>query len=531
MSQDIQVSSQTLSLNATVQDDKKKSSKALAASLARLEEVLEIVAEVESSGKGHSSKASVEGVISEVMAVLKKRPGAFKEVVQVVANHTIEGSKEFTSEAHKALNKYLSENGAFFDHLESIVRRVGAVKSGNPEDSKDLNQTMADAMMFLQIFQSAIDHSQAENDKNTAKMADNLVAVTVKAQKDTINKIKEEVAAYEKALHSKPWWSVFVEVVVAVVAVAVTFLTAGAGAAVVAACVVAFMDSPAATALSGDVAKAVGGGSIGKLIGTIVVTAVIMVCTCGLGSITIAADSATTEATEAAADEATEAGVDSASGAAEGSIDDVESEVSEAENEESVVSRVKPGKKSLINRLGYNLKNGTKLALIQALPNFIGAGGVMNTMNAIDSTWVENNEWAAMGIDIGASLIGMGASGYVGLKSLAGTGESLLDSVPRALKIIYPVDCLCQMGAGAMGVYSGVKTYGYLNDQATNMEEIGADEAIIAAANMGVTTAQDISGTTDSNASNINNSIASELSSLCKAAGSTWREASSDIRG
>jgi len=488
--------------------------------------------------KDSSNEGSVQGVMNEVIAILRNRPGAFKEVVLCVAKHAIEGDQEFTSEAYKALNKYLSENGAFFDHLESIVRKVNAVKSGKPEDSRDLDQTMADAMMYLQIFQSAVDNSQAQNDKNSAAMATNLIKVTVQAQKDTITKIKAEVAAAAKANANRPWWSVFVEVVVAVVAVAVTFLTAGAGAAVVAACVTAFMDSPAASALSNDVGKAIG-GSAGKLIGTIVVTAVVMACTCGLGSITVAADAATTEAADAAATEATQAGADSvsadASGAAEGSSDDVEDEVEgeveQSQNEENVVSKLKPGKKSLLERIGYNLKQGRKLALIQALPTFISAGGVMNTMDAIDSTWVNNNEGAAMGINIGASLIGMAASGYIGMRTLASTGESLLESIPRALKMIYPADCLCQMGAGAMGVYSGVKTYGYLNDQADAMEQLGTDEATISAANMGISIDQDTANITDSNASSINNSIASELTSLCKAAGSGWNEASVAIRG
>ncbi len=574
MTQDITLDSSLFVTPVTKEKSCKDSKEALAASLQRLSELADVVAEeeVSASGRGDSS-ADLQSVVDGIRDVLVRNPAAFDDVLKLIAPHTKTMGKEVLAklvDAKKALERYNEAvshvdektfKKEFNEHVAPLIRSslcrslsgVDQEKSSGPSDTKT---DLAEVMVILQMFQMALSQTQIDQDNTQSKIG----AASIKAAQENEQNVEQEIAkanaAAEAAAH-RPWWETLVEVVVAVVAVCVAAFTAGAGAAVVAVAVGAFMASPGfndtVTALGSVLTKALESAgmsdseakALGDMLAKVIVIVVIAVVSAGIGGIGASSEAAANSAADAAADSAVDAAVDSAAsgtvdGAAGGTADSAASATADstadvaadaAENESSSIMRgIKSFYKSLTKPFDMGARG--KIFTFELVSNLATSGVWMDGME-MDPSFVKKHEKLVEGLNILATVLGVIISMIVGAKSFSGLGggKTILEKFPTLGKGLIPFNFSLQMGNAGMESYLSYARAGFLKTEAEVTREIGESESKVISANATLDFSNDATQINDKAVMGVVKEITDEMNMLCDNSGLIWREATKVLAG
>lgn len=423
------------------------------------------------------------------------------------------------------------------------------VDSGN-EQSPDMSGSLAQVMIILQLFQMALSQMQIDKDNIQSQIGDASIKVAQLNQIEVAKEINKANAEAEAARH-RPWWETFVEVVVCVVGAVVAALTGGAGAAIVAVGVGAFMASPGfsdcvsalggvitdaleAAGMSADKAKA-----LGDMIAKVIIIVVVAVASAGLGGIGAAADGATNAAAEAAVDATVDATVGAtadttvgvtadttvgatADAAATSATDSTATAVSDETS--SVMKNVKSFYKSLTKP--FDMGTRGKIFTFELVSNLATSNIWMDGME-MDPEFMQKHQKLVEALGILSTIIGTIVSMIVGAKCFSGVGggKTLLEKFPKFCKGAIAFNFATQVGSGSVEADLASQRTGFLEEEARILRKIGESQANIVFSNATLEASSASLNQINSSAVAITKQIAEMMSTLCNNSGAAWNQA------
>jgi len=552
MADKIQLNSSELNSDVLNSRADKDSEKALAASLQRIHEIIELVANAEAQeDKGASTSANAA---TRNLGLVFSRPDDLAEILSMVSPEDEEKHpelKQLMKQAKQAVVNYrkaiegLSESDmtvGYDTHVAPVLRKatMSALQGLDTTNvGTNAGANLATAMMFLQKFEVSISQAQADQDKAASDIGQAMINSAQDLQKTIDTKVQQAEAA-AKAAADRPWWETLITVVVAVVAVVVSALTAGLGAALVAIAVGAFMASPlfsmTATAISKKIVEDEGlvkkyesegmstqdaeakANAEGNIFGKIIVTAMIAVVSFGLGGITAGTDSAVDTGVEAGVDAGTQTGADAAA-----------TEATEAGAEEGALSGATKATTFIANK-------GLKMALLESISSLTMSNITMDAMTAASPKWVrEHSTWVSV-IDGIAEAVGIALTIFTGVKVMGsgataeGMASKLFASFPK-LRGLFVANMLGEFGSATMNTAVAAETAKYLQKEGDLMLEVAtleAESGRIFAINDSMTQDQSVNDTT---ATNITKGVSQGMGALSNDAGKTWQTSSRVLSG
>jgi CHASE3 domain sensor protein len=472
--------------------------------------------------------SKMQGFVNKLSPILSmvaaRNPKKAKDVLEgLVANGTLENLYSLDSSSQEKFFSDLKSNLVLLSAKgapspetltsDPVVRKfLGSYSESGTTKSPDLSGSLGLAMMYLQQFQVSLSQAQADQDELTINIGNAMINSSQDLETQLDKKIDQATAEAKAAAH-RPWWEKLVMALTVIVSVVVAAVTAGVGAALIAVAVGAFMASPAFNASISSLSKALGGGAVGDFFAKVIVTAAVMVVTCGMAGVTTVGDLAAQEAVE----EGVETGVSSAVDA--GAEDGADSAVGSSAN-----SATKDSK------LTYSLKRvatfGKKMAIVNGIATLCSSNIWMDAMTMIDPTWVKKHQDLAIVIDVLVQLVALYAGYKAGVQAFksATSDATLLEKLPSQFRALLPMSYIAQIGQGAMELGLSIKRAEYLNDQFETTKVIGQLQAEIGMVTAGNETLSNSRSVNDDSASNITKSVTDEMAALQADSGRIWGE-------
>ncbi len=418
-----------------------------------LSEISALLEAVSSGKKSAPAKKGLSSKVADLVTLMKSNP---KKVATLLETLTAKGGN--TKQLSKVLQALSIASATNQISISDVTALINAVKKG-PEAEERFKSLMNDADKYMKMAdqamdaqgvckQEAMDHPKVkailgailgnapapapadnsnamrdvkmkfaldlsllmssiftEQNEQSNQMTDLAKAMSTSSKNicDEQIKAQQDELAKEQAANNKPWYEYLIGAVVMLAGAALTLLTAGTAAPVVAAVCVSVivgvtMMTPAGDAITQGLNTALGGSnpSIGAQIGTsCIIAAITTLLTLGAGGFTTAAEGAAEVGEEAA-----EAGVASAAKGA---------------------GKLQYSMDALTAGLG-------KRAIGTLLQNIIGSGILIQGIQGLMQLTPEGradlqNDWVEIGLAVGGAIVSFGAAYGMGKVAEIGTDE------------------------------------------------------------------------------------------------------------
>jgi len=435
---------------------------------------------------------SLMTLLNEVVIEKAAGPKSLTKCSPAFYGNIISGAiKEYLTSNSELINKIIQEKPSLLKKAQKII---DSAPIPSPKSSRgDSADSMAIAMMYLTAFQGEVSKLRSDQDMQDIQLqADNLSAA-VDEQTHIANLVAEYNEEVAKAA-DVPWYEKMLKWVVPIVAVVVSFCTAGAGAAVAAALVGAFMASPLygdmVSGISSAVSKALQAAgmpadkanAIGNIVGKITAAVVVAALTLGVGGASSLVNSARAAATE---------GAEVATSAASQYV---------------------------------------KMAAFEFTASIGTSGIAQDALTAQHgSTWVEAHSSLMLGITITSTIIGIGATMYMGKVAFGGlkvTGN-LLEKLPSIFRAFVPLTGFTQAAQGGVEAGLGFARAEIMKAEAETVEKIGVSQSEMSALASILDLITDTQTKNDSSANSNSKLLGSEMDAMKESAGKDWQTAAS----
>jgi len=436
-----------------------------------------------------------------------------------------------------AIKGYLNSNPELIDKilqegpslLAEAQKRVDSAPLPSPNSSKgDSADSMAIAMMCLTSLQAELIKNKADQDLQYIQLQTDNVAVAVAEQTHIANEVAEQNREIAEEANA-PWYEKLLKWFVPIVVVVASFCTAGAGVAIAAALVGAFMASPLygkmVDGISSAVSKALQDAgmpadkadAIGNIVGKISAAVIVVALTLGVGGVSSLCSSTAKVAAEAAPEVA---------GAAAGSsITGVESIGGIAENATTSTAT------TVARDAGASLaKRYMKMAAFEFTTSIGTSGIAQDALTAQHgSDWVESHSSLVAGITITSTIVGVIATiamGKVAFGGLSVTGN-LLEKLPAICRAIIPLSYLAQATQGGVETALAFVRAKIKDLEAATLKEIGVSQSELSLLTSILDLITDTQSKNDSSADSNTKLIGSEIDAMKNSAGKDWSTAAS----
>jgi hypothetical protein len=430
---------------------------------------------------------SLMALLNEVVIEKAARPKSLDKSSPAIYGNIILGAvKNYLNSNPDLINKIIQEGPSL---LEEAHKRVGTTPSQDPNSDKgDSANSMAIAMMYLTSLQSEILKCRSDQDTQDIQVQSDNVNAAVAEQTHIANEVAEQNKEIAKENHA-PWYEKILKWLVPIVVVVASFCTAGAGAAVAAALVGAFMASPLygkmVSGISSAVSKALQDAgmpadkadAIGNIVGKISAAVVVVALTLGVGGVSAIASSATRVATEAA--------------------------------EVATSTAAQYGKMAAFE---FTASIGTSGIAEDALTAQHG------------SDWIESHSSLSTGLTISSTIVGVIATivmGKVAFGGLAVTGN-LLEKLPIICRALLPLSYLAQATQGGVETALAFVRAKIKDIEAETVKDIGMSQSEMTTLTSILDLISDTQSRNDTSSDSSTQLLGSELDAMKNAAGKDW---------
>ncbi len=484
----------------------KKAKKALAATTERLMSLLNEVVVEKASGPKSAGKTDPAYYGNIVLGAIKGYLNSNPELIKKIAQE----GPALLAEAQKRVH--------------------ASPPPSTSSSSGDSADSMAIAMMYLTSLEGEISKSRSDQDLQDLQIQADNVSAAAAEQTDIANQVAKQNKEIAKAAHA-PWYEKILKWLVPVIVVVASFCTAGAGVAVAAALVGAFMASPLygsmVSGISAAVSKALQDAgmpadkadAIGNIVGKVVAALVVVVLTLGVGGVSALASSGES----AAAD------------------------VAESVTEAAAEAGAETGADVAVNATTSTAAQYAKMAAFEFTTSIATSGIAQDALTAEHGTdWMESHSKLVAGITISSTIIGiivsiaMGHVAFGGAASketlieklaelssdirgsLGGLVSGFVESLPQLLRAITPLSQLAQATQGGVETALAFIRANILDAEAKTVKDIGQSQSEMSLMTSLLDLISDTQSKNDSSANSSTKLVGSEMDALKDNAGKDW---------
>jgi len=486
MTQSIKIDTSSFDGCLQAEETKKKGAKALAASLYRIEDLLQSVTQkTPEVNDGSYIEAMAEASLQDPkQAAARAAFLQFSEDVKKAGAENIE--RVIRQSVLPALKKVIDRSSAPLADTQNQKSSTPTSKDGG----------LSTALLFLQEFQTAVAQQQVNQNNELAKVGAQSVQVAQDQLNDVCVQIQKAVEAAAKAAE-QPSWMIALQVFAVVGGAALAAVTGGVGAMAIALVIGGIMASPAstmiATAIATDIVNAQGKATnetaaekqqaIANIVGKIVVAVMFVIFSMGTSLCTSALTTATTVAEEAGET----AGADAAN---------------------SVGSKLSSG-------WGAAWRTGVS----EGLSSIASSNMILDVLVASDSKFAKGKGGTA--VDVILNLITAVLAAYSGFKAVGMTakGADLVDKFGTAGRALTVGAHVPQIAQNAVQLGFAIKKAEYLSTEAEYTRKLATSQANLQMTLASIDTLSDAGTKLNNNGSSIIEGVTEQMDQMANVAG------------